>query len=157
MHGTLIQDDRRWLILLEGKLFHNHIPPCCHFRFDAKNVTAPPQFNFGMAKPRGWTGHILVQPLARPSWPCNMSRRSPLILGTICRTDKDGRTDSRAEGRSFEDAMRIESEQLFFFVIVYQRPPSLNDAAAPAPIISYIILSLLPPRSSFPLFIPRSP
>ena len=35
MHRTLIQDDRRWLILLEGKLLYNHIP-CCHFCFDVK-------------------------------------------------------------------------------------------------------------------------
>ena len=99
-----------------------------------------------------------MQPLARPSWPCNMSRRSPLILGTICRTDKDGRTDGRiAEGRPFEDAMRIESEQLFFLVIVYQRPPSLNDAAAPAPIISYIILSPPSPRRSFSPLYPSFP
>ena len=48
--------------------------------------------------------------------------------------------------------MRIESEQLFFFVIVYQRPPSLNDAAAPAPIISYIILSSPPSLVLSPLY-----
>ena len=48
--------------------------------------------------------------------------------------------------------MRIESEQLFFFVIVYQRPPSLNDAVAPAPIISYIILFPPSPLALYPSF-----